>query len=252
MVTARRGGRRGWWGRWPVLVLVVLLLVGVAVVAQLAGPAEFGAPRTGLLDVERPFGAQEPETAPAEETEILPDDVPGLPGWTLLAWLMTVLAMVALALKWLVGLLREKDGTAAPTRGQRADVAADDLLVLAAVRQGVRDAGAALDSAVAQEAERDVVVRCWLALERAAEHAGTQRSAAQTPTEFTASLLRTHRADAAATAELLGLYHRARFGRSPLGPGSVAAARDALDRIAATLAAPRDVPVPGTGGGSRG
>lgn len=82
----------------------------------------------------------------------------------------------------------------------------------------------------------DAVVAAWVALERAAERAGTRRDPAQTPTEFTTTVLASTRADADAVATLRGLYHRARFGEAPLGERDLDDARAALARIAADLA----------------
>ena len=75
----------------------------------------------------------------------------------------------------------------------------------------------------------------WVALERAAERAGTRRDPAQTPTEFTTAVLASTRVDPEAVATLRGLYHRARFGETALGERDLEAARAALARIAADL-----------------
>ena len=56
------------------------------------------------------------------------------------------------------------------------------------------------------------------------------------PTEFTSAVLASTRVDADAVATLRGLYHRARFGETPLGARDLEAARAALARIAADLA----------------
>ncbi|RIQ16369.1 DUF4129 domain-containing protein, partial [Jiangella rhizosphaerae] len=90
-------------------------------------------------------------------------------------------------------------------------------------------AGPAPDAAAA-------VIAAWLALESAAAGSGAPRDPVQTPTEFTAALLRRHHADEHAVTTLLGLYHRARFAVHPgLGAGDVAAARQALDTVVGTL-----------------
>lgn len=78
---------------------------------------------------------------------------------------------------------------------------------------------------------RDAVIRAWVTLENATAYG---RAPHQTATEFTVALLERENADEDAVRELRSLYHRARFGRHS-GDGDAAAARDALDRILATI-----------------
>lgn len=102
------------------------------------------------------------------------------------------------------------------------------------LRAGARTAADMLSGPGTSEAR--TVVEAWLALESAAAASGAARDPAQTPSEFTAALLRRHHADAAATSTLLGLYHRARFSAHPdIGAGDVAAARSALETILQTI-----------------
>jgi hypothetical protein len=77
----------------------------------------------------------------------------------------------------------------------------------------------------------NAVIRAWVTLENAAEH---KRAPHQTATEFTISLLAKETADEEAVRELRTLYHRARFGHRD-DESDAAAARDALDRILATI-----------------
>lgn len=145
-------------------------------------------------------------------------------------------ALVALALvAWLVrGLWRWFRYRDAPRRraepasgavGVRADE--PDLPVL---RRGVAEARRFLADV---DRPVDAVVAAWLALEEAAGSSGVHRSPAQTPTEFTVAVLERTSADAGTTAELLALYHRARFSRQPIGPDDVARASRCLERLAA-------------------
>lgn len=83
----------------------------------------------------------------------------------------------------------------------------------------------------------DSVIACWLVLEDAAAESGTARQPWQSPSEFTADLLVHHRADPAASARLLRLYQRARFGHETLARADRAAAAAALAAIADSLGA---------------
>lgn len=80
----------------------------------------------------------------------------------------------------------------------------------------------------------DAVIAAWVALEDAATASGVRRAPSQTPTEFTVAVLDRTDADPAATAELLALYHRARFSGQPIGAGDVARAARCLGRLAAS------------------
>lgn len=80
-------------------------------------------------------------------------------------------------------------------------------------------------------APRDAVIQAWVTLEGAAEH---KRAPHETASEFTFSLLEKENADEGALRELKTLYQRARFGHDS-GEGDATAARDALDRILATI-----------------
>ena len=104
---------------------------------------------------------------------------------------------------------------------------------LPALLRGVEAAQASLAE---HPVPSDAVVAAWLQLEEAAAESGLVRPPAQTPAEFTVTVLAATRADERATLELLELYHRARFSRHPVGPPEVAAAADCLGRISASWA----------------
>jgi hypothetical protein len=78
---------------------------------------------------------------------------------------------------------------------------------------------------------RDAVIAAWVTLESAVEH---ERAPHQTATEFTVALLEKETVDPEALRELRTLYQQARFGHRS-EPGAVDRARDALDRILATV-----------------
>lgn len=145
-----------------------------------------------------------------------------------LAWLLVglcVLALVTSALRFLRRERRAGTGqvveyvegaidTVPRLRLKEAVVQARDILA----RRGGRP--------------RDAVIEAWVTLENAAEH---KREPHETATEFTVALLEKENADEAALRELRTLYQRARFGRADTDADSAARARDALDRILATI-----------------
>lgn len=81
---------------------------------------------------------------------------------------------------------------------------------------------------------RDLVLRCWLALEEAAAASGAARRPSDSPTEFTGKVLRSTAADATSVDTLLRLYHLARFSSHPIIDDDVRAARTAVIKLAAT------------------
>lgn len=81
---------------------------------------------------------------------------------------------------------------------------------------------------------RDLVLRCWLAIEDAAARSGLRRAPSDSPSEFTGAVLRSTAADRTAVDTLLHLYHRARFSPHPVSDDDVRAARTAVVRLAAT------------------
>ena len=81
----------------------------------------------------------------------------------------------------------------------------------------------------------DAVTAAWVALEDEAARQGTSRDPAQTPTEFTATLLERTLAPPDAVATLRRLYHKARFTDHPVTAEDVDEARLGLGRIASAL-----------------
>jgi hypothetical protein len=81
---------------------------------------------------------------------------------------------------------------------------------------------------------RDLVLRCWLALEDAAQASGVPRRPSDSPTEFTGAVLRSTQADRGSVDILLRLYHRARFSDHEITDDDIRSARTAVIRLAAT------------------
>jgi hypothetical protein len=81
---------------------------------------------------------------------------------------------------------------------------------------------------------RDLVLRCWLALEEAAHASGMARRPSDSPTEFTGAVLRSTQADRGSVDTLLRLYHAARFSDHEVTDDDVRTARAAVVKLAAT------------------
>ncbi|HEU5485015.1 MAG TPA: DUF4129 domain-containing protein [Microlunatus sp.] len=81
---------------------------------------------------------------------------------------------------------------------------------------------------------RDLILRCWLALEDAAAASGAPRRPSDSPTEFTGAVLRSTNADRSSVDTLLGLYHQARFSEHQLTDDDVRTAHAAVVKLART------------------
>jgi hypothetical protein len=227
-----RGSRRaGALATGAVLVLAALALAGAG-----GGRADLGAPRWSAVP---PLAAQGfgdlADVEPAEPADDPPrPDEPGTP-WALVVLGVLGTAAAAVMIRSLRPGPRQLPDEPEPPPEQRSE---SDTAppALAALRRAART-GALRLGAVGPGRARDAVVACWLELEQAAAAGGSRRHPAQTPTEFTTALLARHAADPEATARLLRLYHRARFGSAPLDDAAADEAAQCLRRIAATLAA---------------
>ncbi|KON72811.1 hypothetical protein M768_19660 [Cellulosimicrobium cellulans F16] len=228
----------------PARFAAVAALALAAVLAAAVG-APWGWEAPGWFDrVGQEQVAPPPETA---TTDVLSDardqirsqtDSGGLSVDAFILWTLGIVALVllvVLARRYLPALLVRR------RRRELLGTAPGDVSVHVAEDPVVPELQEAVDRAhddlhVPDVDPHDAVVAAWVALERAAERAGTRRDPAQTPTEFTSAVLASTRVDADAVATLRGLYHRARFGETPLGARDLEAARAALARIAADLA----------------
>jgi hypothetical protein len=235
---------RGAGRRSPAVAPAAAVLAVAAVLVVLtiaAGPVDVQEPSWlggGEVDVQpqpvEPLPTAEPgptATPPAQSGDPVDVDVP----WP--ALIVVAVAAGAYLLYYLVRRLLPELGLRGerrrPVLGGRVEALADPVEEL---RDGARSAASALSGPAPDAAE--AVVAAWLALESAAAGSGAPRGPAQTPTEFTAALLRHHHAEEDAVATLLGLYHRARFAVSPdLGAADVETARRALRTIVTTLGA---------------
>ncbi|MDF9877991.1 DUF4129 domain-containing protein [Cellulosimicrobium cellulans] len=238
----------------PARFAAVAALALAAVIAAAVG-APWGWEAPGWFDdVARDPVAPPPDTATTRDANTGPDDLRGLAdaGGTsfdtyLLGFLggVVLVVLVVLARRYLPALLvRRRRRELLVTAPGAVSVHAAEDPVVPELREAVDRAHD--DLHVPDVDPHDAVVAAWVALERAAERAGTRRDPAQTPTEFTSAVLASTRVDADAVATLRGLYHRARFGETPLGVHDLEAARAALARIAADLATRAGLAADGT------
>jgi hypothetical protein len=145
--------------------------------------------------------------------------------WRVIA---TVLAVAWRVIRGLLGLAPVRQTGGRAESGITGDVA--EQPDLPTMQRGL---AAAQDRIGRDLAPTDAIVASWLELEQAAAMSGISRSAAQTPTEFTADVLARTAADDRATRELLRLYLQARFSTMAITDDEVVQARRHLDDIAA-------------------
>jgi hypothetical protein len=144
---------------------------------------------------------------------------PHLPDW----WWQPLAAgavLVVVALPWRWRAHRHGGDRREPGQAQR---------VAAAVRAGRR----ALDAAPG--GPRATVVACYRAMSAALADSGTRLDPADTPGELLRRVVADGRLPGPAAGRLTALFAEARFSSHPFGAEQVAAARDALDEIAAAL-----------------
>ncbi|SDU60177.1 DUF4129 domain-containing protein [Jiangella alkaliphila] len=224
----------------PLAAAVVAVAALVVVLALAAGPVDVVEP--GWFSVDEPSTEIELDPLPTAEMEqTAPPRSGDEPGGVDVPWPI-VLAIAAAAaaylayyvLRRLVPELRARAARRRAALGGHVEALGDPADEAAELRDGARSAATALAGPAPDAVE--AIVAAWLALESAAAGSGAPRDPAQTPTEFTAALLRRHHADEDAVAMLLALYHRARFALRPgLGDEDVAAARRALETVVGTL-----------------
>lgn len=219
----------------PLVGLVVVLLGLVSVLVTVAGPAELGPPRIAA----EIFSTAGDTTDPTEQDDVAPEPEAaprggGLPGWLLVAvWTLALMGLASLLLRSLRRSGPEPDPEPAEPR-VAGDAAGAHVSSLGGLRDAARTAADDLRAAPAERVS-DVVVLSWERLEAAAGRLGSGRPPHATPTEFTSDLLARNGADPQAAAELLRLYHRARFSRRPLPAGDGPAAVAAFDAVAASI-----------------
>jgi hypothetical protein len=141
-----------------------------------------------------------------------------------------LVAAIAISIWWSARLRRQI------AVGLAEDLAEDSEQLRDAVEEG-RAALAELDDA------RAAIIACYVAMERSLADRGAARNAADTPDELLARAVTSGVVRGPAAERLTGLFYEARFSSHPLGPEQRDAARQALDDLAAELAAGAE-PVP--------
>ncbi|MBD7980555.1 DUF4129 domain-containing protein [Oerskovia merdavium] len=227
-----------------VVVLIALVLVGAAAGSRWSydRPAWFLPPDDSAVP---PPEAPVPIDGPTY-VETLPPGLDGQAAGMPIGDYTTYLAVTVAAVLVVFAILylrRRRTEPAAPGETHRDHVATGDTVTsaptleaqLPALRRGVTHARHLLDTA---RSPRDAVTAAWIALEDATADTGHRRHPAQTPTEFTTTVLDATPADPDAVTTLLGLYQRARFTNHPLADHDVQTARDCLERLAIAFAPP--------------
>ncbi len=218
----------------------LLLLTGLVVLgAATATPWQVSVP-AAVLEVglgQDPPPAEPSPPAPSPPTDTTPND----PDDTLLTLLVVLGSVIIVLLLWTAGrkilaALQDfpRDAPEPDTLDTGGDLATADAptVPLPELADAVTRALQHLDDVGTPD---DAVVAAWIALEDAAAEHGTTRHPAQTPTEFTQTILATTPAPPADVATLRTLYQRARFTTHPTSTDDVTSARTALTRIARSL-----------------
>ena len=84
---------------------------------------------------------------------------------------------------------------------------------------------------------RAAIIACYVAMENSLAERGAARAVADTPDELLARATKSGLVRGTAAARLTALFYEARFSSHPLGRGQRDAAEQALDELAAALAA---------------
>ncbi len=210
------------------------LLTAAVLASALTGPWQF----TPRFDSDRgeptppaaPPSAEMPTATATETPPPLDTDLPAPDlGWLL--WVgagLLAVVLLALLLRWVLWMRRPHPPEPEPPATLAGTGAVENEPDIPALHRGAQAAVTQLEQA---GPPRDAIVAAWLALEEAAEASGVHRRPAQTPTEFTTSVLARTGADEAAVTALLGLYHQARFSTRSPGTAEVHAAAAALTQI---------------------
>jgi Domain of unknown function (DUF4129) len=216
-------------------LVAVVVLLGVVLAAREAGPIPIDdrALLAGNVETTPSVTVPRPEAAPTSQS----DDSSGLLAkismwYVIVSWLAVLLVFV-IAVRTLIAMREEKDDDS----GKATAPAPDETPwpgTMESMRRAVVRAEEVLLTAEPGSVS-DAVIGAWMQLEQAATVAGTGRRPSSTPSEFTVALLKRHAADPEAMTTLLALYHRARFGATPLPPSAGDEALAAVRTIAAAL-----------------
>lgn len=224
--------------RLSVSVVVVLVALTAALAATLgtglfsAGPSD----RPAWVQPERSDPMPSPEPTPtATAAEAAEEIDPAMRRSADVALRILDLALVVCAAMFIVGLvmlLRRDSGSGPPVEDWEDPVgAADPLDLRARLLEGTVVGTGLLGTGHA----RNAVVSCWVDLEQRGAAAGVPRDPSETAAEYITRLMSLAGAEPEPVHRLAALYREARFSRHELSEETVAAARQALADIAASL-----------------
>lgn len=230
-----------------VLLILALLLViaGANTIGELSANPRFGLEEVGRPDIGSATPA-EPEPPPQADGKeapaaTVPTQLLLIISITLLLIGIALLVRSAVRNRFVEPEKRFSSGSAGPDMA--AELAEDQLQAL---RGHFDDALTALEH---HGGDPDAMIRCWLALERAALIAGGGRKLHQTPTEFTTAVLTRFHTDPADTDVVLRLYQRTRFAvhteQASITKAELARAQEALESMRADIE--RNLPAPKAG-----
>jgi hypothetical protein len=227
------------------LTITLLLVTVVVLGAATATPWRFSPPHLPTPELSMPRQQPPPSPDVSASPQPRPLSEPTDDRWVtlitaVLLGLLTAALLTFAARKLLTILRGQIDTTPDNLTSGTGTATTEDTVDLPELQDAVTRALAHLDG---HARPRDAVVAAWVALEEAAARAGAHRDPAQTPTEFTGTVLANTPAPPAAVARLRTLYQRARFTDRPIDRTAVAQARTALADIARSL----DVVDPATG-----
>jgi hypothetical protein len=213
--------------RWVLKWVLGAGMAAVAVALMLGLHLRAFTPPPGKLPPVHPLAP-----APAPKSSVPPSTPFHFPLGAILFGLLIAILVAAIAISiWWSARLRRPVAV-----GLAEDLAEDSEHLRDAVEEG-RAAFAELDDA------RAAIIACYVAMERSLADRGAARNAADTPDELLARAVTSGVVRGPAAERLTGLFYEARFSSHPLGPDHRDAARQALDGLAAELAAPAE-PVP--------
>lgn len=219
--------------RMAVAALVVLAGLGLALVASRSGTQFIDPPPTPGVTIAPPPPVLTKTGANYDPSRSLPSDIHPLAG----IYIVIGVALLLIALGGIPLILPKRIGRGWLRRRYRVRYAPPEPVRRGApqlLAEAVERALATLDTGEVG----DAIVGCWVALERAAAAAGTQRLAAETSTELTERVLAEHQVSPETLRQLAVLYREARYSGHALGEPERATARALFEQVRAELRVP--------------
>jgi hypothetical protein len=214
-------------GKLRIVLLGMLSLGSISIVVALLYAAHLhllvpARPRKPLPQTQRtPPPIRLPRTRPHAGTHL---SIPfALIGYSLLV--LALIAAIVLSIRWSARLR-------APARLGREATGEEDSEDLREAVESGRSALRTLDDA------RAAIIACYLAMEQSLAERGAARAIADTPDELLARATRSKIVRGTSAARLTALFYEARFSSHPMDQAQRQAAEQALDELAAALAAP--------------